>query len=431
MFVLLVGQVVAVFSSSAVAQKIYWTETTSRLVRRSNIDGSEIETLIAGLNWPTGIVIDTSTETMYFASGDGIFRANLDGREMVRLVQQVGMPQGLAIDSQSGSIYWAEFQSSTPFSGILRANLDGTNVEGLIEIDSGSTGLAIDTMHGKMYWSISYGNIYRANLDGTDVEVIVDEIPASGITIDHRNEKIYWAWMDGGYIQRANLDGSNVEDVFHFHAPNVATWYLYDLAIDPVGEKLYWSGLDAIYRISLDGSDLEKIADGPPQSKGIALDLRQTHEAHLDIKPGSCPNVVNPTSRGVVSMALIGSDSFDIHEIDIDSIRLTRSDGLGNPITPHFRRSRIMASIEDVTTPLESEDCSCHQAEGDGVDDLVLKFSTIEMNDVFNLEEFSQGAEISLTLSGNLLDGTAFTTTDCIMIRGNRRQSINRHSIRR
>ena len=44
--------------------------------------------------------------------------------------------------------------------------------------------------------------------------------------------------------------------------------------------------------------------------------------AALDIRPGDCPNVFNPRSGGVVSMAVIGSSALDVSAIDVSSVRL-------------------------------------------------------------------------------------------------------------
>ena len=46
----------------------------------------------------------------------------------------------------------------------------------------------------------------------------------------------------------------------------------------------------------------------------------------LDIKPGSCPNPVNPRSRGTLPVAIVGGNGFDVSRIDLSTIALTRSD---------------------------------------------------------------------------------------------------------
>ena len=146
--------------------------------------------------------------------------------------------------------------------------------------------------------------------------------------------------------------------------------------------------------------------------------------AHLDIKPGGCPNPVNPKAKGVVPVAIVGSEAFDVNDVDVSSLVLGRSDGLGSQITPATKNNgRLHASIEDVATPLEGPDCDCDERGGDGIDDLMIKFSTPEMSRAFELDAFRPGSTVELVLRGSLQDGTTFVATDCIVIPGTDRDS--------
>ena len=40
----------------------------------------------------------------------------------------------------------------------------------------------------------------------------------------------------------------------------------------------------------------------------------------IDIKPGSDPNSINPQSRGVISVPILGSDTFDVTEVNLASL---------------------------------------------------------------------------------------------------------------
>ncbi len=143
--------------------------------------------------------------------------------------------------------------------------------------------------------------------------------------------------------------------------------------------------------------------------------------AFLDIKPGSCPNPVNPRSKGVVPVALVGSTSFDVTVVDAASLTLARADGVGGSIAPLSDARR--ARVGDVATPFVGESCDCHESGGDGVLDLSLKFSTLDMSWALELDTLARGTIVELVLRGALLDGTTFEARDCIVIPGKNRES--------
>jgi len=43
----------------------------------------------------------------------------------------------------------------------------------------------------------------------------------------------------------------------------------------------------------------------------------------IDIKPGSFPNSINPSSNGVIPVAILGSDTFDVADVDPSSLVFT------------------------------------------------------------------------------------------------------------
>jgi hypothetical protein len=133
----------------------------------------------------------------------------------------------------------------------------------------------------------------------------------------------------------------------------------------------------------------------------------------VDVKPGSCPNPINCKSRGVVPVAIAGDGSFDVHEIDLRSIRLAG-------IPP------VRFGWEDVTTPyipdcVEPDEEDCMMAGPDGVMDLTLKFSTMMLCRVLRGAE--DGDVILLPLTATLKDGTEIKGADVVRImkKGHRR----------
>jgi len=134
----------------------------------------------------------------------------------------------------------------------------------------------------------------------------------------------------------------------------------------------------------------------------------------IDIKPQSCPNPLNVTSKGVLPVAILGSEEFDVNEIDPNSLEI-----LG--VSP------LRSSVEDVAALVAEEalpeDCLCTTEGPDGFMDLSLKFDTQAIIEAIG--EVEDGEMIILTLTGSLLDGTPIQGTDCVLILKKGKQVIN------
>ncbi|MHC4799167.1 MAG: hypothetical protein ACYTF1_21235, partial [Planctomycetota bacterium] len=127
----------------------------------------------------------------------------------------------------------------------------------------------------------------------------------------------------------------------------------------------------------------------------------------LVIKPGSCPNPLNTNtkSKGRLPVAILGTDSFDVSEIDIDSISIN---GTVLPVRP--------PKIEDVGTPFDGAECECHSTVTDGYNDLVIHFSRREIILALGFDQMEPGTVVPITVEGELLDGTPFEATDCVTL---------------
>jgi hypothetical protein len=109
----------------------------------------------------------------------------------------------------------------------------------------------------------------------------------------------------------------------------------------------------------------------------------ETIQAVIDIKPGNYPNSINLRSKGVVPVAILSTANFDAWKVNPDSIQMAGA-------------SPERWIVEDV--------------DGDGSNDMMLYFSTVELTPV--LSDNSTEA----TLTGNTFDGTSFEGTDSVNI---------------
>lgn len=121
----------------------------------------------------------------------------------------------------------------------------------------------------------------------------------------------------------------------------------------------------------------------------------------IDIKPGSCPNPLNVKSKGVLPVAILGTEGFDVSEVDVGYVSL-------EGVAP------IRFDYEDVATPFEGELCDCHEDGPDGIPDLILYFETQEVVDA--LGPVVDGVELELILTAGTVDGIPLEGSDCIRI---------------
>ena len=134
---------------------------------------------------PDGIAVDLAAGHIFWtgmgnpSSDDGfVRRSNLDGSNVVTLVPAGGTytPKQMRIDPPSGKLYWSDREGMR----IQRSNVDGSNVETLVTTGTGATdrmdlsrwcvGMALDTAGGWFYWSqkggdnAGVGSIRRAHI---------------------------------------------------------------------------------------------------------------------------------------------------------------------------------------------------------------------------------------------------------------------------
>ena len=248
--------------------QMYWTDWSTDTIQRADLDGSNVETLISGVN-SSSLALDAAEGKMYYATRGKIQRADLDGSNVETLVSGVNS-SSLALDVTESKIYWTERSEHR----ILRANLDGSNVETLagghgqsraVLRVSAPYGLALDTAWSKMYWTdMGTDTIQRADLDGSNVETLISGVNSSSLALDAAEGKMYYATR--GKIQRADLDGSNVETL----VTGVTT---FGLALNVAEGKIYWTyrHRGKIQRADLDGSNVETLVAGLDTPDGITL----------------------------------------------------------------------------------------------------------------------------------------------------------------
>lgn len=234
----------------------------------------------------------------------------------------------------------------------------------------------------------------------------LDGDPETGVA--GRESPVYGPAQDV-YIDECRIDVEQPVDLL----PGAMAWVNNDCTREELfkSECLYSTADTLIYKTGVGGMErqIHWLLE-PPEPM---LDV-------LDIKPGSCPNPFNakwleaqddakPKKGGVLPVAILGKADFDVHDIDVSTVRL-------EGVAPRAK-GRV---YEDVSRPVEDKTgCECTDEGPDGYCDLVLKFGTQDIGAALSaMGSAVPGEERILVLTGELEDGTAFAAADCIVFVG-------------
>jgi DNA-binding beta-propeller fold protein YncE len=170
--------------------KMYWADATDYghvgLICKANLDGSEIEEVVQ-TNYPDDLALDVVGGKMYWNdfANNRIRRCNLDGTDVETIISQINSPYGLALNLRDGQIYYNDkILDGVWKRRIMRADLDGSNIEPLITDGLNDVrGIALDLSANKMYWAdLGDKSLSRANLDGSEIENLI----TSGLSFPNR-----------------------------------------------------------------------------------------------------------------------------------------------------------------------------------------------------------------------------------------------------
>ena len=185
-------------------RKLYWSDREGMRVMRSNLDGSNIETLVEtghgdadrpdARNWCVGIAIDVNGGKFYWTqkgndnAGEGrIFRAGLEipkgqtpanRRDIEVLFDNLPEPIDLDLDLGNRIMYWTDRGDPPRGNTVNRAPMDaapGKRKEPEIVFNHlmEGIGLSLDLENKRMFLTDLGGSVYSANLDGSNKKNIV------------------------------------------------------------------------------------------------------------------------------------------------------------------------------------------------------------------------------------------------------------------
>lgn len=231
-----------------------------------------------------------------------IKRSNLDGSNVETVISGLtGEAFGLALDVASETIYWVGVSDNK----VRKANYDGTNQQVIHTASSGLIDIALDLTRGRLHVTeYNSDRILRMNLDGSGVVSLpVPEHPA-GIAIDTTNERLYVASFATSAIIISDLDGQITASVATMASGP------YGIDFDPIAQKIYWiRSSGGIYRLNTDGSGQELVSSAATKrSRSLKLDIDRDEDGvrnSLD----ECPIDPNKSVAGSCGCGNLETDS--------------------------------------------------------------------------------------------------------------------------
>jgi len=210
-----------VLPTASVGQTIVWTDQDARRIQGKEVRGGEVGTIVQFASSPaaTQIHYDPITAKLYYRRGTAFQRINLDG----------SAPEIIP----------------TPSAGGFTLNVDSR----------------------KLYWVYS-GSIYRSELDGTGVHSHAYPTCCLG-SLEAFGDDLFFgaAGMMSKGVWRADADGSNEQFVHGTPQP-------FELAYDPVENKLYIATIEGIFRMNLDGTEFQLVLQLDPWPEQLVIDYR-------------------------------------------------------------------------------------------------------------------------------------------------------------
>jgi hypothetical protein len=242
------------------ARHIYWTNMgvpnlNDGSIERADIDGKNRTVIVpeGGTFTPKQIHLDKQNGKLYWCDREGmrVMRSNLDGSQIQTLVEagrgdadrsdQTRWCVGITIDPESKQIYWTQKGPDNGNQGrIFHAG---------IEIPRGET---------------------AANR--SDIEVFFDRLPEPiDLELDRRNRVLYWTDRGdpprGNTVNRASIDAKP-------QAPEIVVTHLMEgigIALDVPSERMFVTDFaGSIYSAKLDGSGERNFLYAQGNLTGIA-----------------------------------------------------------------------------------------------------------------------------------------------------------------
>lgn len=309
---------------------VYFHHRFDDVIRRVKTDGTSVEDVVSGVVRMFDLALSPDGSTLYWSDNrDSISRASTDGSGTTEVFLTETTPRNLTIDPAGEVLYWSYIDATVPEQGVRRALLTNPSPETFTTVATWFDDY-VDLFHsgadGCLYWSSEENRqLVRTCSVRGETEVVLDYQNPVSVAVDAETDRLFWLGTDArGNAEHGlfSMDLTSGENVLHRpldYADNYSGLTLdpagdgyyfvqrpvlrsgYDagvapdtlvtyeaqqqngayvgsgVAVDASAGSLYWltnvsSDLGEIWRSTLEGTQLTKIASGLDYPRGLTLD---------------------------------------------------------------------------------------------------------------------------------------------------------------
>lgn len=332
--------------------RLYYADNGADTISRASLGGDGVVVIVEGLGFPADVDLDGVGQKLYWCDQQRsvIERSNLDGSERETVIETPS-PYYLDLDVPGGRLFWGDF---------LAGNISYVPIAGGAPVNAFTgqprvRGVKLDLQRGEMVWCNRQSNhVQKRKIDGGPVTTVIGSLDTPhGLVIDPVARKAYWCdtgtdnHNEGGRaINRTDLDGKGVlETVAELSQP-------WDADLD-YRTPDYGAYVARFFEIGRDA--VTTAMEGDEDADGFSHLLEYgmaSHPERKDLVPQYSVDLEGDGGAVFVYQRFSGLEDLRLQVEISDDMTVWRSNGPGAVVTGEEEVTQLEYGVERVRIPI-------------------------------------------------------------------------------